>query len=197
MNTYKYTYQIIKTDEAARVMEVAYSAEGKPTMHIGARLPYAGELLEAVIEMFSPVAYWREQEATVVVPPLGTGTITSPALQLMTLERAKAEKLAEIAAWRYGREQTSILLGSNFIRTDRESRAQLSSTYANLQSGLITSVNWKTADGQWRNFALAQFEYIYAAVAQHVQSCFDAEMALTERVAEAHTVEAVNAVVLA
>lgn len=73
-----YTYEIIKVDAQARVMEVVYTSEGRQTMHIGARLPYVGETIESVVQMFSPVSYWREQEREVVVPAVGaTGTIQS------------------------------------------------------------------------------------------------------------------------
>ena len=73
-----YNYQIILVDEAARCMEVVYTSEGRKTMHVSARLPYKGEELEAVIGMYSPVAYWHEQEQTVQVPQVGTsGTITA------------------------------------------------------------------------------------------------------------------------
>lgn len=74
--TITYTYNIIAVDEQARCMEVVYSAEGHQTMHIGARLPYEGESLEAVIGMYAPVAYWTEQTLSVVLPAVGTsGTI--------------------------------------------------------------------------------------------------------------------------
>jgi hypothetical protein len=72
----EYTYKIISVDEAARCMEVVYSSGGRQTMHIGARLPFEGESLESVVDMYSPVAYWREQELSVVIPQIGTtGTI--------------------------------------------------------------------------------------------------------------------------
>ena len=73
-----YTYEIINVNRQARVMEVVYSSPGRQTMHISARLPFAGESLEDVIQMFSPVAYWREQEAEVVVPELGSGEVIPP-----------------------------------------------------------------------------------------------------------------------
>lgn len=74
----EYSYQIVRVDEAARVMEVVYSATGRQTMHIGARLPYVGESLEDVVAMYSPVRYWEEQELTVVIPEVGTsGTLVS------------------------------------------------------------------------------------------------------------------------
>jgi hypothetical protein len=74
----EYTYEIVSVDPAARCMEIVYSSEGRQTMHIGARLPFEGESLEAVIEMYSPVAYWIEQEAPVFVPDVGTTGIVSP-----------------------------------------------------------------------------------------------------------------------
>lgn len=75
----EYTYKIISVDEPARVMEVVYSSQGRQTMHIGARLPFEGESLEAIINMYAPMVYWREQELSVVVPQVGaTGTVTQP-----------------------------------------------------------------------------------------------------------------------
>ena len=75
-----YTYEIIAVDEAARCMEVVYSAEGHQTMHIGARLPFEGEQLEDVIRAFAPVPLWEELTMTVVVPAVGvSGTIVPPA----------------------------------------------------------------------------------------------------------------------
>ena len=71
-----YTYEIIKVDEAARCMEVVYSAEGHQTMHIGARLPFEGEALEDVIKAFAPVPLWVELATPVVAPQVGvTGTV--------------------------------------------------------------------------------------------------------------------------
>ena len=76
----EYTYNIINVDEAARCMEVVYSAVGHQTMHIGARLPYIGEALEAVIDMYAPTAYWEAQKRQVLIPAVGTsGTITTVA----------------------------------------------------------------------------------------------------------------------
>lgn len=66
-----YTYQIINVDAQARCMEVVYTSEGRQTMHIGARLPFAGEALEDVIKAFAPVRLWEEADMAVVVPKAG------------------------------------------------------------------------------------------------------------------------------
>lgn len=71
-----YTYEIISVDQQARCMEVVYTSEGKPTMHIGARLPYEGETIEAIVEMYAPVRYWEEINTPVVtVTPGQSGSI--------------------------------------------------------------------------------------------------------------------------
>jgi hypothetical protein len=73
-----YTYKVISVDEAARVMEVVYSAEGFPTQHIGVRLPYLGESLVDVVQMYAPLRFWEEMQMPVVAPPLGTQGIVRP-----------------------------------------------------------------------------------------------------------------------
>lgn len=74
----QYTYEIIKVDEAARSMEVVYSAEGHQTMHIGARLPFEGESLEDVIRAFAPVPLWLELAQPVQVPMVGAKGTLAP-----------------------------------------------------------------------------------------------------------------------
>lgn len=71
--TITYTYEIISVDQAARCMEVVYASEGNPTMHIGARLPFEGETLEAVVQMYAPVRYWEELKTPVATVNPGTG----------------------------------------------------------------------------------------------------------------------------
>lgn len=73
-----YNYEIISVDEAARCMEVVYTAEGHKTMRIGTRLPYADEALEAVVAQFSPVAYWLEQTRELAVPQVGVTGVVAP-----------------------------------------------------------------------------------------------------------------------
>jgi hypothetical protein len=80
-----YTYQIINVNEAARCMEVVYSAEGHQTMHIGARLPFEGESLEKVIDMYAPVNYWIEQKRPVVVPQIGAFGLIVPSSSTISI----------------------------------------------------------------------------------------------------------------
>lgn len=81
-----YTYEITTVNEAARCMEVIYTAEGHQTMHIGARLPFVGETLEDVVKAFAPVALWEELQMQVSVPEVGAkGTITPVVEALMPI----------------------------------------------------------------------------------------------------------------
>lgn len=73
-----YTYEIINVDPQARCMEIVYRSEGRQTMHISARLPYQGETLETIVQMYAPIAYWQEQEAQVIVPEIGASGAVEP-----------------------------------------------------------------------------------------------------------------------
>lgn len=94
----EYTYEIVNVDEAARCMEVIYSAPGHQTMHIGARLPYVGETLEAVIAAYSPVAYWEEQTRPVQVPVVGVrGTVVPEASPIVQPIETNTVVIDEVA----------------------------------------------------------------------------------------------------
>lgn len=99
-----YTYEIIAVNEAARCMEVVYSAEGHQTMHISTRLPTESEPLENVIRIFAPVALWREMEAPVAVPVVGhrgyidENTLAHQAVLSMTPEEVEARLNADMWA---------------------------------------------------------------------------------------------------
>lgn len=93
----EYTYKIVRVDEAARCMEIVYSSPGHQTMHIGARLPYKGETLEAVIDMYSPVAYWEEQKLQVLLPAVGTTGVVSPMVEATSSTAQPAFSVREVA----------------------------------------------------------------------------------------------------
>lgn len=73
-----YTYEIFSVNEAARCMEVIYSAEGHKTMHIGTRLPFEGETLESVIDMFAPIPLWIDFSRPVIAPQVGASGVIEP-----------------------------------------------------------------------------------------------------------------------
>lgn len=77
MDITNYTYEVLLVDEAARCMTVAYSSEGNPTMHIGARLPYEGETLEEVIKMYAPLRHWSELKTPLAPVLQGASSVVS------------------------------------------------------------------------------------------------------------------------
>ena len=193
----QYTYEIINVDPQARVMEVIYSSPGHQTMHISARLPYDDEVLDAVIQMYSPVAYWIEQQKAVAVPTVGaSGEFIPPELQPRTLGGAKTAKLAEIADWRYRREVGGVTVGGARIKTDRESQATVTGAFTAMSQGLLQSVDWKAANDQWVTLTLPEMTAIAQAVTAHVQECFTLEKQYAALVDQAQTIEAVDNIVL-
>lgn len=75
----EYTYEIISVDSDARCMEVIYRSDGRQEMHMGVRLPWEGESLEAVIHAHAPVIYWQEQDRVVQSVQVGTtGVVAVP-----------------------------------------------------------------------------------------------------------------------
>jgi len=74
----QYKFTVVSVDQAARCMEIVYEAEGHQTMHIGARLPYAGESVEMIVRMYEPVQFWLSQLAEVIVPEVGASGVLAP-----------------------------------------------------------------------------------------------------------------------
>lgn len=196
MSDITYNYEIIKVDKQSKCMEVVYSSPGKPTLHIGARLPYVGETLDSIIQMYSPVRMWEEQEAQVQDVAVGLTGSWSPATPTVTLESTKKDKLAEIAAWRYQRETSGVRFNGTTIATDRQSQAQVTSAFISLSQGLVQSVQWKGEDGVWVTLNLPEITAIAGAVAAHVQGCFADESAYADQVNACTTIDQVNAIVL-
>lgn len=194
MNDIQYTYEIINVDPAAKAMEIVYTSEGRQTMHIGARMPYVGETLEAIVKMYAPVAYWREQETAVADVEVGTTGAVTPTAADNSLSAVKARKLAELADARWQYEVSGVLVGGVRIKTDRESQATISGAYTTLKDGFVPSVDWKAEGGQWVQVTLAEITPLAQAVAQHVQGAFSLERQLSEQVAAATTVEEVQAI---
>ena len=193
--TIAYTYEIIRVDEAARCMDIRYDSPGRVSQYIGARLPYTGETVDQIAAMYSPAAYWHSQEATIIVPTQGTiGGFTPLGVDLTDLGTVKQIKKDNIASWRYQVEVGGITIGGATIRTDRESQSQLNAAYSSLTAGLVTSINWKSANGTFITLGVTEVAGIAKAVAEHVQASFTAEKALVMQVDACTTVEQVVAI---
>lgn len=71
-----YTYEVIESTDAGMVLR--YTSPGRSPVNIGARLPYEGETLDAIAAMYSPVAYWLEQDAVKLPVPVGASGSFTP-----------------------------------------------------------------------------------------------------------------------
>ena len=96
-----YTYEIIAVNEAARCMEIVYTSDDGRVQHVGARLPYLGEDVASIVAMYSPEAYWREQDAEVVIPTVGTAGVSQPeiAMSLADIVRQQRDNLLASSDW--------------------------------------------------------------------------------------------------
>jgi len=132
-------------------------------------------------------------------PPPGTTLLQEPdggyvAPDLRTLDEAKAEAKARIAAQRYEVETGGITLpDGSAIRTDRESQALINGAYNMARDGYAAAVDFKGADG-WVSIPAATMLQIAVAVGQHVQSCFSRERALSVQIDAATNNAAADAV---
>lgn len=192
--TIPYTYTILSVDEAARCMLIEYTSS-RGTMQASARLPYEGESLESIVASYAPLRWWEEQETPMVQVTVGTTGYIGPVNEMTLFEKAKADKLAEIAAWRYAKETGGITVNGTEIATDRESQAQLTSAYNCLRNNLLSKIeSWKSKSG-WVEITIYEVEAIAGLVAQHVQQCFNEERLYGERVNAANSIAEINAVV--
>lgn len=179
----QYTYTVDLVDAQSRVMEVVFQSPGRPDVRVGARIPAVGEDLEEVIRQYAPLSYWGELQQELQEVPVGfVGVYTPPPEEPLTLEIVKERKIREIADWRYRREVSGISLNGVQIATDRESQAKISSAYMSLAQGLVSSIQWKTADTNWITLDLPMMQAVAQAVLFHVQQSFDLEKLYVDQV---------------
>lgn len=138
-----YTYEIVLVDQAARCMEVVYTSEGNPKMHVSARLPYEGESVEAVVEAYAPVRYWEELKVPVATVEVGRSGEVIP----------RPEDAAQIAAT----SRDMLLVQSDWTQLpDAPLTAEQKSQWVayrqqlrdvTKQSGFPNNINWPTPPG--------------------------------------------------
>lgn len=82
MSQIEYSYQIIGVNAEHKSMEIVYTAEGRETIHVIAKLPLAGQPVEEVVRAWAPLYNWlaaEEQLATVEVGIAGSDAVALPA----------------------------------------------------------------------------------------------------------------------
>lgn len=106
-----------------------------------------------------------------------------------SFEAVKATLLEQLAELRWTRETGGVSLpDGGAINTSREAQAQVSSAFSALQSGMIASIEWKSALG-WVTVTLDEFTPVVSVVAKHVQACFTAERAVALSIEAAQSVD--------
>lgn len=141
-----YTYEITSVDQAARCMEVVYTSEGNPTMHIGARLPYEGETVEAVVEMYAPIRYWEEIKTPVVAVAVGqSGSVVVPPPYVPTSAEVAIAKRNALLAESDWTQLADVPLSAEQKAAWAAYRQQLRDITD--QAGFPQNINWPTKPG--------------------------------------------------
>ena len=75
------TFEITAVNESLRCMDVVFRAAGQPEVLVGARMPFEGEDLNALMASVAPIGYWEDlakQVAPVTVGTTGAVTLNAP-----------------------------------------------------------------------------------------------------------------------
>ena len=115
----------------------------------------------------------------------------APTPIIYTLETAKAQRLNELAAYRYTKETAGITLNGAGIKTDLESQAKISGAWSAAQMNPAILIDWKGENG-WIQIDAATITAIAMAVANHVQACFSNERIHAEAIGALETAEDVQ-----
>lgn len=198
MSSIPYTYSIVNVDQQARCMEIVYESPGRQTMHIGARMPYAGETIEAIVRMYEPVAYWLEQEAELeVVQPGTSGSISPPAPP--TLEQLKAAKNTQINAARLTANRGTFAHGGKTFACDELSRSDIDgvTSFVTLSGSLPPGWpgGWKAVDNTYLAISTVdEWRQFVASMVAAGNANFAHAQALKAQLAAATTAEEVAAI---
>lgn len=98
----------------------------------------------------------------------------------LTLEEAKAAKLATLADKRWSAETGGVVVAGAPVKTDRESSSILTSAYVLAKDDpeyIVT--NWKVDQGVFITLDANTIIALSTAVRTHVQACFDREAVLS------------------
>jgi len=128
-----------------------------------------------------------EAELTALGIEILEGTYPPPP----TIDEVKAQRLNELAAYRFTKETAGITLNGMTIETDRQSQALITGAWSISQINPAVLINWKGVNG-WIQIDAAMIGGIAMAVATHVQACFSRERVHAEAIAALETSAAVN-----
>ena len=96
------------------------------------------------------------------------------------LEDLRAER-EDIPRQRFEMETAGVEFNGYILKTDRDSQQLLDSTINAIRRGLVTSVNWKCANG-WMVMDATNIDAIELLVLTHIQTAFAWEKSQTEAI---------------
>jgi hypothetical protein len=136
-------------------------------------------------ETLTASEFWKLVTVTHAVEAL------SPEAIAEKIATAKTERTAELASIRYQHETAGITLNGATIETNRESQALVNGAYSYSLLNPAVLIDWKATTG-WIQIDATMIAGIATAVACHVQDCFSNERTLSEAIAAAESVDAVQ-----
>lgn len=118
-----------------------------------------------------------------------------PQPEPLPLEQARAQRLTELADYRWQRETGGTTLNGTPIATDRDSQAKLTAAWATAKDDPAYTIdNWKVAPGVFVTLDAATIIAAGEAARAHVQACFDREAVLSGEILACATTEDVLAI---
>ena len=121
-------------------------------------------------------------------------TLRDPREIPVSLEAARATKLAASAALRWEKETGGTTFAGMAIATDAVSQTKYIGAVVGAQIDPNAVINWKTADGTFVTLDAQAITAVAMAVRAHVQACFDREAELKAEIEAASTVEEIAAI---
>lgn len=180
----EYTYEVVSVDENAKCMEILYKSEGRESLHIGARLPFAEETLDSIVAMYAPIAYWLERERQVVAVPVGSkGTVLPNSAAPLTLEEARTAKCKYVAQRMESLTHAPVTVGSYSVSADSNTLTYAMLAYTALKEGLVPSVAFKTTNGSTMQLDLDTAKELLGVLTSRVHQLLAEEQTLLAAVA--------------
>lgn len=144
--------------------------------------------VELVAQGMAALARVAQPDGTFTVYEIGDNY--TPAMP--TLADTIALRKVELAALRYEKETSGIIVNGVSIRTDRESQGMVAGAWITMQTSPALMLNWKGTNG-WVQLNAASVAAIATAVSNHVQACFNSEFVHSSSLDACTTVAAVIA----
>ena len=134
------------------------------------------------VRFLSEVADYVQHGAvsTETTEPYLATLVGNPDVEEARLEKRRVELRQRLAEHRYAQEIAGTALADGTpVETTRQAQAQLTTVHQTLKEGFKSQVDYKSADG-WVTVTLSEIAPVVQAAADHVQTAFSAERAVSD-----------------